>query len=153
MEVKELEIWVQRLLVERAKQQASEARAIRKELAAVDRRHTDRENSIEKTLVAALKSLEDASNKLARASEKRFESVNEFRQVLTDQTATLITRNECIPRFEAIEKNISDIQIWQSKQVGVATQSDKFDASIMWSVGIFLTVVFSIASLIVSILK
>jgi len=47
-----------------------------------------------KAIDAALTAVTLASNKAERAMELRFESVNEFRQQLSDQTATFMTRDE-----------------------------------------------------------
>jgi hypothetical protein len=77
-----------------------------------DQRMIDHEKAIEKAFIAqekatasafdasnkAIAAAFDASNKAIEksdaAAEKRFESVNEFRQTLTDQTATFIPRAE-----------------------------------------------------------
>jgi hypothetical protein len=51
----------------------------------------------EKAIGAALIAAEKAVTKAEVATEKRFEGVNEFRQTLSDQTATFVSRVE----FEA----------------------------------------------------
>ena len=48
----------------------------------------------EQAVTFALQSAEKAVTKAELAAEKRFESVNEFRDQLKDQTGTFITRNE-----------------------------------------------------------
>lgn len=48
----------------------------------------------EQAVAFALASAEKAVTKAELAAEKRFESVNEFRNQLKDQTGTFITRNE-----------------------------------------------------------
>jgi hypothetical protein len=48
----------------------------------------------EKAVTAALAAADRAVTKAEIASEKRFESVNEFRAVLTEQSRTLMTRAE-----------------------------------------------------------
>ena len=53
---------------------------------------------------AALLAARDAVNKAETATERRFEGVNEFRQALSDQTGTFITRVE----FEAQRKAAED---------------------------------------------
>ena len=67
----------------------------------VDQRMIDQEKAMEKAFVAqekAVASAFDASNtaivKSELASEKRFESVNEFRQTLSDQAASFLPRAE-----------------------------------------------------------
>ena len=67
----------------------------------VDQRMVDQEKAMEKAFVAqekAVASAFEASNtaivKSEMASEKRFESVNEFRQTLSDQAASFLPRAE-----------------------------------------------------------
>ena len=65
-------------------------------------------DAADKAVAAALESAEKAVTKAEAAAEKRFESVNEFRQQLTDQAATFVSRTEYT--------------------VNHATLNDKFDA-------------------------
>jgi transketolase len=58
----------------------------------------------EKAVAAALSAADRAVSKAEMASEKRFESVNEFRASLNDFTAKLITRQE----VEQALKNLTD---------------------------------------------
>lgn len=62
----------------------------------------------EKAVAAALAAAKEAVNKAENASEKRFDSVNEFRGQLKDQNATFATRTEVDIRFKAIEAKIAD---------------------------------------------
>jgi hypothetical protein len=55
---------------------------------------------------AAVTAAQKAVDKAATATEKRFESVNEFRQALTDQTATFPSRVE----LEALSGKIDDLK-------------------------------------------
>jgi hypothetical protein len=50
--------------------------------------------SQEKAVAAALAAAKEAVNKAEMASERRFESVNEFRNTLSDQARTLMPRAE-----------------------------------------------------------
>jgi hypothetical protein len=59
----------------------------------------------EKAVATALTSAEKAVAKAEVAADKRFESVNEFRQQLSDQTATFPTRNEMDTRFQALRSD------------------------------------------------
>jgi hypothetical protein len=59
----------------------------------------------EKAVATALTSAEKAVAKAEVAADKRFESVNEFRQQLSDQTATFPTRNEVNTRLDAIRSD------------------------------------------------
>jgi hypothetical protein len=60
----------------------------------------------EQAVQTALASAEKAVTKAETAAERRFESVNEFRQTLTDQASTFITRAEAEVRFTAIAEKI-----------------------------------------------
>ncbi len=59
-----------------------------------DKRYGQRFTDLETALRAALAASEKAINKAEIATERRFESVNEFRASLSDQAANFITRSE-----------------------------------------------------------
>jgi hypothetical protein len=61
-------------------------------------------DAAEKSVQAALVSAEKAVEKAELAADKRFESVNEFRQQLSDQTATFPSRNEVDSKFDALRE-------------------------------------------------
>jgi len=74
----------------------------------VDQRFRDQEKSVEAAVAAsdkatsvAMTAEQRAVAKAEAASEKRFESVNEFRQTLTDQAATFMPRKEAEQRAQA----------------------------------------------------
>jgi hypothetical protein len=58
----------------------------------------------EQAVTVALANAEKATIKAEAASERRFASVNEFRQTLTDQAATFMPRGE----YEAAHKAVTD---------------------------------------------
>jgi hypothetical protein len=58
----------------------------------------------EKAVTAALSAADRAVSKAEIAADKRFESVNEFRQTLSDQTRTFVPRAE----YEQAHKSLSD---------------------------------------------
>jgi hypothetical protein len=64
----------------------------------------------EKAVNAALASADRAVVKAETASEKRFESVNEFRAVLISQSASLMPRTEVDGRLAAVNEKIDDIK-------------------------------------------
>lgn len=72
------------------------------------RLHADQEmrdarlEALEKQIQVSLKSQETAILKAEAATEKRFESVNEFRATLTDQAATFASRAS----FESLEASL-----------------------------------------------
>lgn len=71
---------------------------------------TDALAAAEKAVAAALANADRAVNKAEVAAEKRFESVNEFRAQLTDQTATLMSRAEADAKITALSDRVSDVK-------------------------------------------
>jgi hypothetical protein len=67
-------------------------------------------NDQEKAVNAALQAAERAVTKAEIASEKRFDSVNEFRAALSDSARLLMPRAEAEQRMGAIEKLVYDIK-------------------------------------------
>lgn len=60
----------------------------------------------EKAVQAALAAADRAVSKAELASDKRFEALNELRQMLNDMVATLITRQEAVQRFDGVSEKI-----------------------------------------------
>ena len=85
-----------------------------------DRRYEDRFKAMDEKTSLALNASEKAVSKAEMATEKRFDSVNEFRAQLKDQAATLMPREETFTKFNAIEEKIEDL-----KRAGV--QKNQFD--------------------------
>lgn len=73
---------------------AVEVARLEERVTALTRSVQDRFEANEKQTALAMSAAEKAVTKAETASEKRFEGVNEFRAVLTDQAKTLITRTE-----------------------------------------------------------
>lgn len=73
--------------------------------------HDQRFADQDKAVTAALQAAKEATTKAERAAERRFESVNEFRQQLSDQAAHFM------PRAEA-EQRIKTLESWRSSQEG-----------------------------------
>jgi hypothetical protein len=63
----------------------------------------------DKAVQAALLAAKEAVLKAEVASEKRFESVNEFRGQLADQTATLMPRQEYTVQHAALMEKVNDL--------------------------------------------
>ena len=55
---------------------------------------------------AALAAADRAVSKAELAADKRFEALNELRQMLNDMVATLITRVEAVQRFDGITEKV-----------------------------------------------
>ena len=64
----------------------------------LDRRFQDSERAVQAALAAAKKAVLKAET----ASERRFASVNEFRQTLTDQATTFMGRNEYLTAHQGL---------------------------------------------------
>lgn len=60
----------------------------------------------EKAVLAAMAAAEKAVTKAEIAAEKRFESVNEFRKTLSDQTASFLTRTEYNAQHNALNEKV-----------------------------------------------
>lgn len=76
----------------------------------IDRRFTAMQLQVDQrfeasrqAVAAALRANEIAINKAEDAAERRFASVNEFRQTLTDQTANFVTRD----RFDGLDRRLT----------------------------------------------
>jgi len=74
---------------------------------AVDRLLSRRMDDADKAIQAALVSAEKAVTKAETASERRFDSVNEFRQTLADQTATFLPRAEYAAGHSALSERVA----------------------------------------------
>jgi len=61
----------------------------------------------EKAVQAALAAADRAVSKAELASDKRFEALNELRQMLNDMVASLLTRNEANSKFDGLGEKIS----------------------------------------------
>ena len=78
-------------------------------LAEKDRSYKQRFKAQEKAVHAALTAAKEAVSKAEIAAEKRFDSVNEFRRTLADQTSTFIPRPEYTQRLNSIDEKINAI--------------------------------------------
>lgn len=67
---------------------------------------------------AALSAAEKAVTKAEIAAEKRFDSVNEFRGQLKDQTATFIPRQEAQVMVENISERVKKTEEFQAMRTG-----------------------------------
>ena len=74
----------------------------------------------EKAVQAALLSAERAVGKAEVATEKRFESMNEFRGTLADQASNLMSRTEYLAGHKALEEKIGSLKEQQSAGSGAS---------------------------------
>ncbi len=83
-----------------------------------DRRYSERFAAQEVANRLALDAAEKAVLKAENAYERRFESVNEFRQTLTDQAATFMTRAEANALLGAVNEKLSRLDNHDSATTG-----------------------------------
>lgn len=98
----------------------------------IEQRFTDQDKAVQAALLAA----KEAVLKAETASEKRFESVNEFRGQLADQTATLIPRAEADTRFSALGEKVSDLTDRINKTDGAKVGSEVTIGKIYAAIGV-----------------
>lgn len=67
-------------------------------------------NALSESTRAAMASADKAVLKAEAASEKRFESVNEFRSLVTDQQATFMPRKEAESAIGTLEDKIDEMR-------------------------------------------
>ncbi len=75
-----------------------------------DRRYEDRFKAMDEKTSLALTASEKAVSKAEAATEKRFDSVNEFRGTLNDLTLTLMSKPEANAKFQGIDKTLGEIK-------------------------------------------
>lgn len=83
-----------------------------------DRRYEDRFTATDEKTGLALTSSKEAVTKAEIATEKRFDSVNEFRNTLKDQAATLLSRGEAEARFKGQDEKLEGISRVQNMIMG-----------------------------------
>ena len=111
----------------------------------MEQRFVDQDKAVQAALLAA----KEAVLKAEVASEKRFESVNEFRGQLSDQTATFMPRAEAEQRTTALAEKIADLTNRINKTEGATTGSEITFGKMVTIVGVATTVIGLIVSLVV----
>ena len=81
---------------------------------ALDAALAAQKEAVQTALVAA----EKANTKAELSADKRFDSVNEFRQTLTDQATTFIPRTEAEARIAALSEKLDDLKTYQAASIG-----------------------------------
>ncbi len=104
-------------------------------LLAVEVLITTRFEAADKATAAALVATTTAMQKAETASEKRLDSVNEFRAVLTDQQATFITRAEYASAHASLEAKLDAAMLSndlksEARHTTVSTRVDMMQKSI-----------------------
>ena len=90
-----------------------------------DRRYCDRFEAQDSKTAVALTASKEAVAKAERATEARFQGVNEFRATLSDQAGTFIPRNEAMAtmgvfdeKLETVKLAINDLKMTRSEHAG-----------------------------------
>jgi len=116
-----------------------------------DKRYEDRFVAMDAKTSLALSSSEKAISKAETATEKRFDSVNEFRGTLNDQASKLLPRAEADSRFLSHDEKIEDLKkqiagLRESRSSGEAKETaNHYSMTTVFSV---LAVLIAIAALI-----
>lgn len=96
-----------------------------------DIRYEQRFKAMDEKTGLALTASEKAVSKAETATEKRFDSVNEFRGQLKDQAATLLQRNEADVKFNSIAKDMEDM-----KKAIAMTQGRSSGFNVSWGIAV-----------------
>lgn len=80
----------------------------------IERRFNDQAKAIDAALAAA----EKAVTKAEVSTEKRFDSVNEFRQTLSDQAASFMTRIEFMAMHNSLQDKVNLVTKTQNYLIG-----------------------------------
>lgn len=94
----------------------------------------------EKAVGAALDAAKEAVTKAEISSDKRFESVNEFRATLSDQARDFLPRKEYESRHEALMNRIDLLEKKADKQAGQSIASSTIIGYIIGGLGIVVAI-------------
>lgn len=98
-------------------------------ITAVEKAATARAEAQDKSVSAALAAAQAAVQKAESASEKRFESVNEFRSTLADQARLLMPRNESEALHNAArERNEGAFAAMNERLTAISARVAAFEA-------------------------
>ena len=106
-----------------------------------DVRDQQRFDAQSQAIAAALQAAKEAVAKAETATEKRFESVNEFRAQLADLVARLLPRNEYDTAHQALIEKISDLASRIDRTEGKATGGRDLWGYLVGAVGIVVAIV------------
>jgi hypothetical protein len=118
-----------------------------------EERNKERFTAAKETIAVAMTAADKAIVKAETATEKRFDSVNEFRQTLSDQAAQFMPRTEYRISHEALSEKVDGVvgrltALESSKEATIKTGS-QFAA---WIFGV-IAIAISLATLIVLIVR
>lgn len=96
------------------------------------------QKSQKENISLALTAAEKAIIKAEAATEKRFDSVNEFRQTLETQQQTFITSKEAEAKFQAIDDKIEILVANQTLNLGKQTGNNETWGYIIGGIGLLI---------------
>lgn len=112
----------------------------------LDQREYDKlRESDQRALKAALQAVKEDNEKKAVAMEKRFDSVNEFRKTLSDQTNTFLPRPEYVANHKALEDKIQAL----TDRINIADGLKQGSGLTMGKITTIITIAVSILGLII----
>lgn len=114
-----------------------------------DRRHSTCLEHLQDMANQAREDAREAIAKAERASEKRFDSVNEFRAVLSDQQQRLIPREEAIAKIEGLQERIDLVAARIDKMEGSGIGKHALWGYFVGAIGVIIMII----SVIVMVLK
>jgi hypothetical protein len=88
-----------------------------------DRRYEDRFRATDEKTGLALTSSKEAVAKAETATEKRFDSVNEFRKTLADQASGFMPRQEYMSNHQSVIEKIEAIKEGFTKEIASLRES------------------------------
>lgn len=122
-----------------------------------DKRYEDKFRAADEKTSLALAASDKALTKAEAATERRFESVNEFRDTLRDQAGTFITRAEVNAKnsayddkLEVVRKEIQFLREANRTDVGRKEVTAETHKDSQWSTGIWIAVGFSSLSFLLA---
>jgi hypothetical protein len=104
---------------------------------ATEQRFRDQQTAVD----AALKAAKEAVLKAETAAERRFESVNEFRETLGDQQRTLMPRQEAEIRFKQLDDRVAELAQINARLTGARTGGREMWAYVAAGVGMLIGIV------------
>ena len=97
----------------------------------IEQRFNDQGEAIKTAMSAA----EKAVDKAEKATEKRFDSVNEFRKTLSDQAALFLQRGEYMAASKALVEKVEKMEKVQNYLIGGLVMLTFFEPIIVTIIG------------------
>jgi hypothetical protein len=95
----------------------------------------------EKAVASALASAKEAVTKQENAADRRFESVNEFRATLQDQTSQFVSRLEFSAKVDALDSRIRDMARIQEQASGKDDGVSATKSGLIAGIGLLVAIV------------